>query len=155
VKNRKNLPLVKVTFPLGLDQWHGFETESVWAEKIANNRYRIRNTPFYAKGVSFKDIVFVKKIDESLFFESISIAAGHSTYRILLEKAVPDKVFLKYWAPLELLGCTYESADYGKRHLLAVDVPSDTNIHLVYDLLDQAEKDGIWGFEEAHCAHPL
>ncbi|MCP5335133.1 MAG: DUF4265 domain-containing protein [Oceanospirillaceae bacterium] len=43
------------------NQWHGYESESVWAEKISNDRCRIRNTPFYAKGVSFEDVVFVRE----------------------------------------------------------------------------------------------
>ena len=37
--------------------------------------------------------------------------------------------------------------------LLAVDVPPDTDINVVYTLLDKGEKDGIWSFEEGHCGH--
>ncbi|WP_434148423.1 DUF4265 domain-containing protein [Methylocaldum gracile subsp. desertum] len=154
-KNKGKPHLVKVVFFLGADQWHGYDTESVWAEKIADNRCRIRNTPFYAKGVSFEDVVFVREKDGSLFFEAISIAAGHSTYRILLDKAIRESDFSKYWSPLEELGCTYEGADRGNMLLLAVDVPPNVDIHKAYELLDKGEKAGIWGFEEGHCGHPI
>ena len=154
-KKKQTPPLVKVVFVLGKDQWHGYETESVWAEKITETRCRIRNTPFYAKGVSFEDVVFVQRQDGDLFFKSTSIAAGHSTYRILLEKNVSNTEFLKYWNLLEKLGCSYESADKGKMLLLAVDVPPNVDIHKAYDLLDKGEKAEVWGFEEGHCGYPV
>lgn len=151
----KALPLVKVVFSLGTNEWHGFQTESVWAEKIDNNRCRIRNTPFYVKGVSCEDVVFIKDVDGVLFFDSTSMAAGHSTYRILLNKSILERDFLEYWVPLEGLGCTYESSDIGKMILYAVNVPSNANIHEAYSLLERAERDGVWEFEEGHCGHPI
>lgn len=147
--------LKKVLFELNADSWHGYSTESVWAEPTSSNRYRLRNTPFFAKGVSFEDIVFIQEQDGDLVFEATSIAAGHSTYRILLEKSVPDSDFLKYWHSLEEAGCSYESADREKVLLLAVDVPPNADINIVYELLDKGEKDGIWGFEEGHCGHAV
>jgi hypothetical protein len=155
LRKEKTLPLVKVVFFLGKDQWHGYETESVWAEKIADNRCRIRNTPFYSKEVSFEDVVFVQEKEGKLWFESTSIAAGHSTYRVLLEKTIPERDFQKYWAPLEKLGCSYESADSGRMLLLAVDIPPSADIHKAYELLVQGEQAGIWGFEEGHCGHSV
>lgn len=154
-KREKTLPLVKVVFFLGKNQWHGYESESVWAEKISNDRCRIRNTPFYAKGVSFEDVVFVREKNAGLWFEAVSIAAGHSTYRILLNKSIPERDFKKYWNPIENLGCSYESADSGKMILLAVDVPPNVDIHKAYELLDQGEQAGVWGFEEGHCGHSV
>lgn len=147
--------LIKIFFTLDDDDWHGYETESVWVELVSGNRYRLRNTPFFAKGVSFEDVVFAKDKDGDLLFESTSIAAGHSTYRILVDKTISDDDFSRYWKPLERLGCTYESADRKKMILYAVDVPSKADIYQVYELLDKGEKDGIWGFEEGHCGHPL
>ena len=152
-KKEKALPLIKVVFYLGDDEWHGYETESVWAEKISGSCCRIQNTPFYAKGISFEDIVFVKERSNGLWFESVSIAAGHSTYRILLDKSIPEAGFQEYWAPIENLGCNYESTDSGKMFLLAVDVPSNVDIHKVYALFERGEQARIWAFEEGHCGH--
>ncbi|WP_420831742.1 DUF4265 domain-containing protein [Bathymodiolus japonicus methanotrophic gill symbiont] len=93
--------------------------------------------------------------NDDLLFESTSIAAGHSTYRILLEKNISDKDFLKFWNPLEKQGCSYESADMDKISLYAIDVPPKSDIYLVYELLEKGEREGIWGFEEGHCGHSL
>jgi hypothetical protein len=150
----KTLPLVKVLFTLDSDEWHGFQSETVWAEQISKDRCRIRNTPFYVKGVNFEDIVFVKNEDGNFRFVSVSIYGGHSTYRILLNRDVAKDLFQKYWAPLESLGCTYESSE-GGLILLAVDVPPQADIYKVYALLERGELNGIWSFEEGHCGHPL
>jgi len=147
--------LKKIFFKLNAGEWHGNGTESVWAELISANRYRIRNTPFFAKGVSFEDIVFVYEKGGDLLFESTSISAGHSTYRILLDKSISNNNYLKYWKPLEQLGCSYESTTIGEMLLLAVDVPSKLDIHHVYDLFDKGAKQGVWDFEEGHCGHSL
>ncbi len=149
----KTQPLLKITIPLDAEEWHGYATESVWADKIDAKRCRIRNTPFYAKGISFEDIVFVKTVDGELFFDSVSIAAGHSTYRIITEKKLPEAGFLKHWRTLEEIGCTYEGADLGTLRLFAIDVPPGASIHQVYELLALGEKDGCWDFEEGHCGH--
>ena len=147
--------LAKVVFELGTDDWHGYQTESVWAEPISCDRFRILNTPFFAKGVSFEDVVITKKNGDKLLFKSVSIAAGHSTYRILLDRSVSDVNFLKYWNPIEQLGCSYESMDIGRMRLLAVDVRPKADIQQVYRLLDKGENESIWSFEEGHCGHPI
>ena len=147
--------LVKVFFNLGDADWHRYDTESAWAESVSSSRYRLRNTPFFAKNVSAEDVIFVKEQDGVLVYESTSIAAGHSTYRILINKDLPSKHFEKYWKPLEKLGCTYESADREKTILLAIDVPPFADIHEVYRLLDKGEEEGFWSFEEGHCGHVI
>ena len=152
---KKPLPLVKVIFFLGSNQWHGYETESIWAEKITHNRCRLRNSPFYAKGVSFEDIVFVQKKGSDYIFESVSIAAGHSTYRIILEKYKLENDFSNYWNSLEKLGCSYEEAEKEKVHLFAIDVPPNSDIHKVYELLSEGERAEVWAFEEGHCGHNI
>lgn len=155
LRNQTDSTLTKVFFELDTNDWHGNESESLWAEPVSSNRYRLRNTPFFAKDVSFEDVVFARQQAGNLIFESISIAAGHSTYRILLEKNLPNAEFSKYWNPLEALGCSYESADRTKTLMLAVDVPPSVNIYEVYSLLEKGEKDGVWSFEEGHCGHAL
>src|SRR5688500_13974906 len=56
-----------------------------------------------------------------------------------------DSKFLRYWAPLEACGSSYERAT---EHLLAVDVPSTADIHLAYRQLEAGERAEVWGFEE-------
>ena len=148
-------PLAKVSFKLDASDWHGYATETLWAELVSSGRYRLRNTPFFAKDVSFEDVVVVKAQGDILMFDSTSIAGGHSTYRILLEKNITDSAFLKLWNPLEDVGCSYESLDIGEMLLLAVDVPPCADIYVVYQFLEDGEKEKVWGFEEGHCGRQI
>lgn len=150
----KSLPLIKVVIYLNEDEWHGYQSESLWAERISDDRCRLRNTPFYAKGISVEDIVIVERDGDKNLFKSVSIASGHSTYRILFNNKISTEVFKNYWNPLEKLGCTFESSE-GDQMLLAVDVPPKADIYEVYRLLEKGENDEIWGFEEGHCGHVL
>jgi len=153
VKNKVR-PLVKVVFELG-DDWHGFSSESVWAEKVSNNRCKLKNSPFYVKDVSLEDVIFVNKKSEGHFlFESISLRGGHSTYRIVISKSTSEEYFEKYWNPLKQLGCSYEAVD-NIYSVLAVDVPSNVDIYEVYERLSEGEKVNVWDFEEGHCGHTL
>lgn len=142
-------------FSLGEDQWHGYETEALWAEQVTEDRYRLRNTPFYVRGVSFEDIVFVQRRDNSLWYVGTSLASGHSTYRVIFEKAKSERRFVEYWEPLQKLGCSYESAEYEQMRLLAIDVPPRVDIQSAYELLSRGEHDRIWEFEEGHCGHQV
>ena len=144
--------LVKVLFDLGSNAWHGNATETVWAENVTQNRFRLRNVPFYAFGVSNEDVVFAEKDGHAFVFTGVSIRAGHSTYRIILNETTQGWDFDNAWRPLEELGCIYEE---GPGALKAVDVPSSVDIAQVYQLLEAGESDGVWDFEEGHCGHPV
>jgi len=142
----------KVAFVLDSEEWHGYGTETVWAEAVASDRYRLRNTPFFAKGVSVEDVVHVRERDDTLFFDAVSLSSGHSTYRVMVDDAAEPGVLEEYWSPLQALGCTYESAEMNVL-LLAVDVPPGVDIYAAYALLEKGEADGVWHFEEGHCGH--
>jgi hypothetical protein len=142
----------KIVIPLEPEAWHGYVTETVWAERVGEGRYRLRSVPFYAKGIGVEDIVTVDLLAETPVMREVSLSAGHSTYRIFVSEQVSigDKTFEKHWKALQLLGCTYERAT---EHLVAVDVPAKANIHKVYELLEAGERAGTWTFEEGHCGH--
>jgi hypothetical protein len=131
--------LVRVLFQLGPGAWGGTVTERLWAEPVGTDRYRLRNTPFFAFGVSAEDVVFAEPVDGQLTFKGVSIRGGHSTYRIVVLNA---DGFADGWAPLEALGCTFEEGD-----LLAVDVPQQTDIYEAYRLLELGVDAGVWEFE--------
>lgn len=141
--------LIRIVFELDAHAWHGSATERLWAEAVGGGRYRLRNSPFFASDVSVNDVVFGELRDGEVHYKGVSIRGGHSTYRIIVASSVENRGFLEYWAPLQALGCTYESG-----RVLAVDVPSTVDIHAVYRLLEAGEKSGVWDFEEGHCGHP-
>lgn len=143
--------LVKIFFPLDPNAWHGSASESLWAESLGADRYRLKNSPFYAFGVSCEDIVVGRAVGEKKWFVRVAIYGGHSTYRIRLEKLdLNSPIFLRYWAPLQELGCSYEQGD-----VLSVDVPPHVDIYRSYDCLLAGEDAGAWEFEEGHCGHQV
>lgn len=149
--NDTSKPLVRVTFPLNPGDSTGLATERLWAESLGKGRYRLRNSPFYAFGVSNEDVVFCREEDGHTMFQRVLIRSGHSTYRLkLVNVSIRDRQFGEYWKPLESLGCTFEEGP-----LLSVDVPPHADIFPVYALLEAGENCGIWEFEEGHCGHAL
>ena len=147
--------LTKIYFLFGANEWHGHDSESVWAEHVGDGKYKIKNSPFFAKGISFEDVVSVLEKDDMLVFEKTIISAGHSTYRILVKEQDVPIPFNIYWKPIEKLGCSFEENIEMALRMYAVDVPSTTDIYQVYSLLEAGETAGVWDFEEGHCGHVL
>jgi len=141
--------LVRVVVELEPSEWHGNATERLWAEPVGDGRYRLRNTPFFAFGVSNGDIVFAEVRDGALSMTGVSIRGGHSTYRLKLsERGRGAPAFKRSWLPLQAIGCTFEEGP-----VLAVDVPASADIYAVYGLLEAGADSGAWDFEEGHCGH--
>ena len=131
--------LVRITVLLDSALWHGSATERLWAERIGNSRYRLRNSPFFAFGVSAEDIVFGEETDSQIIFKAVSIRGGHSTYRLMIATKWENAAFAKHWEPL---------SDCRGR-------PTPADVYAVYKLLEEGEAAGVWEFEEGHCGHPL
>lgn len=147
-----NKGLVKVLFLLEPESWHGYATETLWAEHLGESQFRLRNTPFHAYGVSAEDVVLARPARDGLTFDRVVSRGGHSTYRIIIKEDTPSLQVEQYWNPLQSMGCTYEG---GKHGLRAIDVPPSADINRIYELLQRGEDDDIWGFEEGHCGHAV
>lgn len=151
--NSTDNQMQKIIFDLGSDTWHGFATESVWATNLGSGVYQLENSPFFAKGVSFRDTVMTSQVAGQIQVIGPGLKSGHSTYRILVW---PDKhnpvLFAEFWEPLERLGCSYEHGDFGYQ-LYAVDVPETADIKIAYACLESGEQKSAWDFEEGHCGH--
>jgi hypothetical protein len=145
--------LHKIVVKLDPNAWHGHATETLWAEKVGQGRYRLRSVPYFARGLSVEDIVNTEKEEDRDVITNVSIHGGHSTYRMFLATDISPEssAFIDHWRALSALGCTFERAS---QHLFAVDVPSAADIRRVYELLSRGEGDGVWEFEEGK-APPL
>lgn len=123
--------------------------ETLWAQTLGGDRYKLRNIPFYTYGVSCDDIVSAKLTDGLLMANAIVERGGHSTYRLLITPMLEEQ-FLRRWPALEALGCGYEGAT---SRYIAVDVPPSADISAVEQELLRGESEGVWNFEEGHCNH--
>jgi hypothetical protein len=158
-----NTGLEKIVFPLDPSDWHGRPNESLWAEAVGDvsptRVFRLKNSPFFARGVSFLDTVrAAPRIDGAgLEFAQVLDRSGHSTYMLLVPPICSH--FDIYWSKLEKLGCTYESRNIetslGERKLYSVDVPPTSDIYRVYGILEDGERRSIWTFQEGHVGHQL
>ncbi len=141
--------LDKVIVPLGQDAWHGFAEEAMWAKEVGDGLYELQNTPFFAKGLAFSDVVTVRPQDGRLVVISTSTPSRRSTYWALVQQDAPQPQVGKALGELAALGCTYESYEDSKWTLYAFDVPASA-VDAAYKALDAAEKQGLLDFEEGH-----
>jgi hypothetical protein len=144
--------LEKIYFPLDPTEGHEYSSESVWAKKIGDGKYKIMNIPFYVKGTGLYDIVNASMANHALNFKSTIERSGHSVYRIILNNFINEELFNKYWKPLEKEGCAFEKAT---DRFYAIDVPPSSDIYMACNLLEKGEHDSIWEFDEGYCGHPL
>jgi hypothetical protein len=158
-----SMELRKIRFYINPAEWHGRPSETLWAEPVeetaSSATFRLRNSPFFAEGVSFLDMVRAKpdRDGDGLEFAGVIKRSGHSSYLILVPADSVD--FAENWKVLEDLGCSYESKTLvtrgGNKILYAVDVPPEADIYAVYESLSDGERKGMWTFQEGHVGHKL
>jgi hypothetical protein len=127
------------------------DAEVLWGRWITPGTVRLDNIPLLISGVSMGDVVHVTVTGGALLFASVAERGGHSTYRVMLEKA-EDASVEKRLREIIVLGCGYERIT---PRFLALDVPRDVDVFRVYDLLERGLAARIWTFEEGHCGHPV
>jgi len=145
---------IKVLFRLEPDEdgWPPSTAETLWADPLGNDEYRLDNSPFYVRGVSNQDVVIAHEDDSDEFhrlvFSRVARRGGHSTYRFILHHGkIDDARNQKYWTQLATLGCSYEGMN---GLLFSVDVPPGADVAQVYRILEEGENEDVWGFEEGH-----
>lgn len=144
---------VKIVFPLEKEPLQRFENEILWARHVKEHEYQILNSPFFASGISYLDLVTVIPSNQMLVFSEVVQRGGHSTVRIYCPKENMER-FNKYWDLIEALDCTFERFNE-RLPLYSIDIPPATDIHKVYELLNKGEADGIWEYEEANIEHEI
>jgi hypothetical protein len=132
----------------------------MWAQPVTGSewrRFRLMNSPFHARGVSYLDVVRATPLeDRDIFHFEVVERGGHSTYMLIMKAA--ELRVSAYWNSLEKLGCSYEGANIHwegeRRPLYAVDVPPSADIHEVYELLERGENDKVWIYQEGYAHLP-
>jgi hypothetical protein len=152
---------IKLRFLVDREDWHGSSAETLWTEVLWGGTmkvFRLMNSPFYARGVSYLDIVRALPAPDGsgLDYAGIVEKSGHSTIWLLVPFE-PPAGFKNYWLSLERLGCTYEwsSEDTvdGKRKLYSVDVPAKTDIDAVLSIVEDGQDNDLWIVQIGDLAH--
>ncbi len=109
--------------------------ETLWADPLGGDLYRLDNTPWYAYRVSWHDVVEARQDKSGGFpvFVKVVEKSGYRTIRLILkppaDKAPESQAVLDH---LRSLGCTYEGANPG---FLAIDVPPSVELDVVRQYL--------------------
>lgn len=144
-------PMVKVH--VDLPNGDDVSGESLWAEDMGQNLYRIRNVPFHAYGLNFYDIVYAKARVEDLKPSILRVqeASGHKTLRVIFldESCKDDRVALL--KRLQVHEAYFENAN---DTLFAIDVEPEGDYGAVCDLLHEWEKDGVLSYETCEARRP-
>ena len=117
-----------------LSDEHG-NIETLWADPLGNDRYRLDNTPWYAYRVSYGDVVEARTEEPGGFpvFVKVIEKSGYRTIRLILKPPVDEspesQAVLDH---LVTLGCKYEGA-YSS--YFSIDVPPEIDLSAVRSYL--------------------
>jgi hypothetical protein len=140
--------MVKLIVSLGSDSWHGFAEEEIWVKPVGTEAYEVHNTPFFAKGIAYLDVVSAKEAKNRLVLDRIVRPSRHSTYRALVQRA-DDQRARELMIELSRLDSTYEVYDGPDWRLYAFDVPAKS-VDAAYKVLQRGADDHVWDFDEGH-----
>ncbi len=138
---------VKIAFPC-TGPGGTAETETMWAMPVREG-YVLDSIPFYATGVSCRDVVSAVQDEYGVLqFVDVVGVGGHSTVRLwLFDSDAVDPVR----AALRLLGCASEVSDI--HTLIAVDIPRDVDYAVVKALLGKKSEEEVLDYEESCLGH--
>ncbi len=120
--------------------------ESLWAEALGGDRYRLRNVPFYAYGLNFEDVVIAEPRAEPQIPEIISVVerSGNETLRLYFDESVSREEQIVLLEGICVIGASYERAD---ETFVAIDINQRGKYVDVYDHLQSLEDSGKLSFE--------
>jgi hypothetical protein len=134
-------PNAKVLFRV-IDEEGGTHVETLWATHLGADDYKLDNSPFYAYGVSWEDVVSAPFNPEEGFptFDRVVSKSGNKTVRVIFETAIEtgndsDRVL----QGLVALGCSYEGAN---RKYVSVNLPPHVELNVVRTYL--IEQKATW-----------
>jgi hypothetical protein len=131
---------------IGLPNHWAIGGESMWAQPLGNDLYKIENIPFYAYGLNFQDIVRATLDSDELILEIRELVEvnGHRTFRVFFKKNIDRQEQEKILDSMSGLGITYERAD---KTFVALDMKPEGNYQAIFDKLDEFFEKGILTFE--------
>jgi hypothetical protein len=143
--------LVKVRVDLPSHETLG--GESVWAEPLGADLYRLRNTPFYAFDLHFGDVVRAvpHQVNELPTIREVIERSGHKTLRVLFGDQASEARISGVLQALNERATNYEHA---RGRFYSLDVRPEADYPAVCDYLWQLEQEGILEYETGTKAQP-
>ena len=117
----------KIRFNLQEVDGASFSGETVWAEQLEGDQYRLMNIPFDISGYAEGDIVRCEPDEWGEWDEvkEIVLDSGNGTIRLLFGLGPHEEAQQKVLSELVSVGCTYERAS---EKFVAVTVPPTLDV---------------------------
>jgi Domain of unknown function (DUF4265) len=124
---------VKVAFEIQNDDG-STEVETLWAEPLGEQVYRLDNSPFHVYSVSWRDEVLAPPSADGLAtFQSMVAKSGNRTVRVRLDPPYEEgNKSAKEMQDLVAIGCSFEGS---RNRLMSVNIPPELNLNAVRDHL--------------------
>jgi hypothetical protein len=105
-------------------------SETLWAHPVGPNLYRLENSPFWAYGVSWLDVVEAHEDQNGqLAVTRVVEKSGHRTVRVIFEPRVDESPENRAILDGAVeLGCSYEGMHAG---YIAIDIPPEVDLMVV------------------------
>ena len=130
--------LEKILIELPPGHWSGNGGERVWAKRLEEGVYEVRNTPWYAYSIDWGDTVRCEGMSPAdlPIVAEVVLDGGHRTLRVFFEDLAPDER-KQILDEINRLGATYENND-GSLYALDLE-PAEPLEPLLDFLAAQAE----------------
>jgi hypothetical protein len=125
------------------DGWPPQTVETLWAVDLGDDLYKLENTPFFARGVAYNDVVSAERSHGELLFKEVVRPSGHTTVRIIFRDL---DVKRETCTALEGKGGTWEGSPI--ETLISVDVPPSVRYADIRQFLDEGTRAEQWDYEE-------
>lgn len=125
---------------------HAGDVETLWAVPVDENLYRLDNSPFFAYGVSWQDVIEARPAeDQFLEFVRCVRKSGNRTLRVIFrDYRNDDQPAREILRELRNLGCSYEGM---QPRMISINVPPRVDLELVTDFL--TEQSGLqWEYAD-------
>jgi hypothetical protein len=125
---------------------HPGDVETLWAAPVSGDLYRLDNSPFYAYGVSWQDVIEAQPAaDEALDFVKCIRKSGNRTVRVIFQNyRSEDPPAQRVLRRVRDLGCTYEGM---QPRMVSVNIPPRVDIDDVTNYL--SEESGLqWEYAD-------
>lgn len=120
--------------------------ESMWAKPLGDDLYEIHNTPFYAYGINFLDVVKVDSTDETqkpIVLEVVK-PSGYRTLRVYFNESIEKESRIDLLKGLKNLGVDSERLD---NRYVALDVSPQGDYDSVIKKLSEWEEEKVLSYE--------
>lgn len=112
------------------------DIETLWAVPVDTDLYRLDNSPFFAYGLSWQDVIEAKPADDQ-FLEYVRCVrkSGNRTVRVIFQDyRSDDQPAHEILRELKNLGCSYEGM---QPRMISINVPPKVNLREVTDFLTE------------------